>query len=370
MRKDEKSELTSTEDKAIKDIIKTQQDCGLKVISDGEYRRHMFWGTFYPSLNGFREIYNPPLDMFRMYVPDIAAFTEAKEKPGETVICEGKISHTGKSTYVPEFNYIKSLVPESQWPGIKMTIAAPTWYHLRYTTGKAYPKDVYSNDEAYFADLAKAYQTEFKLLHEAGCRNIQFDDPNFAYFCSEKMLAGWKEDQTNEYSLDELLSKYIKLYNACLEGRPADLHAGLHMCRGNFVHSRHFSEGGYDRIAVELFRDMNVDTFYLEYDTERAGTFEPLKHLPKNKNAILGVVTSKFPKLEDKQEMVNRVKSAADIVAQGSGQSQKEALERLGVSPQCGFASHATGNLLGHDDMVNKLELVRAIADEIWPGEP
>jgi len=183
------------------------------------------------------------------------------------------------------------------------------------------------------------------------------------------MLEGWKADKNNKQTADEQFKAYIDFYNECFK-RPDDLHLGIHMCRGNFVNSRHFSEGGYDRIAKSLLNDLDVDTFYLEYDTPRAGGFEPLKHLPKNKNVILGVVTSKFPKLEDKKEMVERVYKAADYVAEGSGQSREEALQRLGVSPQCGFASHSDGNLLGHDDMVKKLKLIRSIADEVWPGQP
>ena len=139
---------------------------------------------------------------------------------------------------------------------------------------------------------------------------------------------------------------------------------------GNFVGSRHFSEGGYDRIAIKLFNTLNVSTFYLEYDTPRAGGFEPLAHLPKNKNVICGVVTSKFPKLEDKKEMVARVMTAADTIAKGSDQTREEALERVGVSPQCGFASHVLGNALEIEDMRKKLQLVREIANEIWPGQP
>jgi methionine synthase II (cobalamin-independent) len=133
--------------------------------------------------------------------------------------------------------------------------------------------------------------------------------------------------------------------------------------------SRHFSEGGYDRIAIKLFQSLAVKTFFLEYDTDRSGGFEPLTHLPAHKNVILGVVTSKFPELEDKEKMKERIFAAADIVAQGVGQTREQALKRMGVSPQCGFASHEEGNLLGWEDMKNKLALVRSIADDIWPGE-
>ncbi|KAL2222616.1 methionine synthase, vitamin-B12 independent [Thermoascus aurantiacus ATCC 26904] len=363
------SELKELEDKDIKDIVDTQLKLGYSAITDGEYRRHMFWGTFFPGLDGFEEIQNPDPEIFRMYVPDIAAFTESGHKPGETVICTGKIKHVG-STYVDQFKYLASLVPPEQVKNLKITLAAPNWYHLRYKEGRAYPKEVYSSDEEYFADIAKAYQEELQILYDAGCRNVQYDDPNLAYFCSEKMIAGWNADPLNKYSVDDLLDKYIKLYNDCLAKRPADMHVGVHLCRGNFVNSRHFSEGGYDRIAVKLFKELNVDTYYLEYDTPRAGGFEPLRELPKHKNVILGVVTSKFPQLEDKEEMKKRIFAAAEFIAQGNNETVEESLKRVGVSPQCGFASHSSGNAIDHDSMIAKLKLVREIANDIWPGEP
>ena len=189
-------------------------------------------------------------------------------------------------------------------------------------------------------------------------------------FCSEKMLKGWAEDKKNTKTADQMLDDYIQLYNDSIAGRPADMHVGVHVCRGNFVGSRHFSEGGYDRIATKLFQKLNVDTYYLEYDTPRAGSFEPLAHLPKNKNVILGVITSKFKDLEDVEQMKKKVYDAADIIARGNGELRTEALQRMGVSPQCGFASHSSGNAVSRADMVAKLKLVRELADTIWPGEP
>ena len=184
------------------------------------------------------------------------------------------------------------------------------------------------------------------------------------------MLEGWKKDPLNSKTTDQALDEYIGFYNDCLSNRPADMHVGVHLCRGNFVNSRHFSEGGYDRVAKKLFQNLHVDTYYLEYDTPRAGGFEPLKSLPKNKNVILGVITSKFPEMEDIEEMKKRVYEAADFVAEGNSESREEALMRLGVSPQCGFASHSAGNAVQRQDMINKLTLVRKLADSIWPGEP
>jgi methionine synthase II (cobalamin-independent) len=139
----------------------------------------VFWGTFFPGLDGFEEVNNVDVDDFRPYAPDIAAFLEAGHKPGESVICTGKIKHVG-STYIDQFKYLASQVPAEEVKNLKITLAAPNWYHLRYREGKAYPKSVYTNDEDYFGDIAKAYQAELKILYDAGCRNVQFDDPNLA----------------------------------------------------------------------------------------------------------------------------------------------------------------------------------------------
>ena len=218
-------------------------------------------------------------------------------------------------------------------------------------------------------DYAMLKLTTLTLLVSGPCCSVQIillivrQD-----FCSEKMIEGWKKDPANTRDIENLFDAYIDFYNDCFK-RPSDMHLGIHLCRGNFVGSRHFSEGGYDRIATKLFNNLNADTYYLEYDTERAGNFEPLKQLPKNKNVILGVITSKFPELEDKEEMKKKVYQAAELISSGTGESKEDALKRLGVSPQCGFASHEDGNLLGYDDMVKKLKLVRSIADDVWPGE-
>jgi methionine synthase II (cobalamin-independent) len=362
------AKLAEVEAQEFKNIVKVQKELGYPAASDGEYCRHMFWGTFFPGLDGFEEVTEFDQDIFRPYAPDIAAFLEAGHKPGETVICTGKIKHVG-STYVDQFKYLASLVPAEEVKNLKITLAAPNWYHLRYREGKAYPKDVYSSDEEYFGDIAKAYQAELKILYDAGCRNVQYDDPNLAYFCSEKFLNGFKEDSANVYSADDMFQKYIKLYNDSFIGLPEDMHVGVHLCRGNFVGSRHFSEGGYDRIAIKLFQELNVHTYYLEYDTERAGGFEPLKHLPTHKNVILGVVTSKFATMEDKEEMKKRVINAAKIIAEGNNITLEAALNQVGVSPQCGFASHREGNAIDWDGMINKLKLVRDIANDVWPGQ-
>ncbi|QSZ33429.1 hypothetical protein DSL72_004997 [Monilinia vaccinii-corymbosi] len=355
-----REELARIENESINKVVELQKECGFRAFSDGEYRRAVFWGTFFEELDGMTEIRNPPINIFRPYVPDIAGFIEKGHKPGQSCLCTGKIKHTGKSTLIGQFEYLKTLMPKERWGDIKLTMISPSWYHLRYKDGNAFPKEVYADDEEYFADVSKAVSAELDILYEAGLRNVQFDDPNFA--C-------WEEDKSNTKTTEEVLDAYIKCYNDSIKNHTSKMHFGVHICRGNFMGSRHFSEGGYDRIATKLFRNLDVATYYLEYDTPRAGGFEPLIYLPAHKNVILGVISSKFPELEDQEKMKARVMEAADIIAKGAGQTREEALKRLGVSPQCGFASHEEGNLLGWEDMKNKMLLVRSIADDIWPGE-
>jgi methionine synthase II (cobalamin-independent) len=178
---------------------------------------------------------------------------EAKEVPNHVTVCVDKISHPGKSSNQYEVDLMKSLLPESEWKNIKITLISPSWYHFRYLNGRSFPKEVYANDEEYFADVAEAYQEELKILHSQGIRNIQIDDPNLAYFCSKDMLEGWAADKENDKTADEMFDAYVKFYNKCFK-RPADMHLGIHLCRGNYVGSRHFSEGAYDNIAKKLFQ--------------------------------------------------------------------------------------------------------------------
>jgi methionine synthase II (cobalamin-independent) len=188
-------------------------------------------------------------------------------------------------------------------------------------------------------------------------------------FCSQKFRDGWAADSDNIGTVEDLLDAYIKLYNDCISKIPDDMHVGIHLCRGNFIGGRHFAEGAYDIIAKKLFQELNVHTYYLEYDTERAGGFEPLRHLPKNKNVVVGIISTKLPQVEAKEEMKQRVYKAADFIAEGINQTREEALKRVCVSPQCGFSTHESGYPLIEEQEKAKLRLVRQIADEIW-GEP
>jgi len=356
-------ELKVVEDSAIKEIVDMQRSVGLKTLTDGEFRRHMFFDGVFDNMDGMTYIPEVPMDMFMHYVPDIAAFIKYDFKGATSYICEGKLERT-RPFYIPQFEAMKAITTPEEHPQIKITMCAPEWFHLRHGP-YAFKKEVYKNDVEYFADIAVAYQQEIKELYAAGCRNIQFDDPLLAYFCAESMITGMEEQGIDH---EALLDLYIKVYNECIKGRPADMTVGLHLCRGNFKNGMHFSEGGYDRIAIKLFKSINVDTYYLEYDTERAGTFEPLKYLPRNKSVVLGLISSKFSPLEDKEELKRRVHQAAELISQGEEKrSLEEAMNQICISPQCGFASHVEGNPVTQEDVKKKLSLVVETASEIWP---
>ncbi|KAH9928927.1 uncharacterized protein B0H18DRAFT_1117740 [Fomitopsis serialis] len=330
-------ELKVVEDEAVTAIVAMQREAGIKSITDGEFRRHMFFDGVFDNLDGMKYIPVVPMDWFMHYVPDIDAFKEHYYKGAASYICE-------------------------EHKNLKITMCAPEWFHLRHGP-YAYPKSVYRPME-YFADVVQAYREEIQDLYKSGCRNLQFDDPLLAYFCSEKMLKGMEEQGVDHKALLDL---YVKVYNDILSGHPEDLTIGIHLCRGNFRGGLHFSEGGYDHIAIKLFRDIAADTYYLEYETERAGSFEPLRWLPPNKSVVLGIVSSKFPVLEDKDELVKKVHAAAAVIADGEEKRTKEeALNQICISPQCGFASHSEGNPVTEEDVVKKLRLVVDTAKAIW----
>jgi len=178
------------------------------------------------------------------------------------------------------------------------------------------------------------------------------------------MLEGMRNEGVDS---EAVLDLYIKVYNGILKDRPADMTMGLHLCRGNFKDGVHFSEGGYDRIAIKMFNNLDFDCYYLEYDTERAGTFEPLKFLPPNKTVVLGLISSKLPKLEDEYQLIKRVHDAAEIIASGDPRRPlHEALNQICISPQCGFASHSDGNVISIPEMEEKLKLVNLVATKVW----
>ncbi|TLS30536.1 hypothetical protein PpBr36_02706 [Pyricularia pennisetigena] len=367
------SKLADVEKAAVKEVVDLQRSLGFKPVTSGEYVRTRFWGLMWDEFEGTKRLQDAEASMFRLYHPDVVSLIEQDRKvmPGDSVIAGAKLSHNKDKckSNLHELKLVQENTPKEEWGNIKLTMITPAWFHMRYKQGRAYTPEAYANDAEYFADVAKVYQEELQQLYDAGLRNVQFDDPGLAYFCSQKFREGWAEDKDNIGEVDDLLDAYIKLYNDSISKLPSDMHTGVHLCRGNFIGGRHFSEGSYDIIAKKLFQNLNVNTFYLEYDTQRAGGFEPLKYLPKDKNVVVGVISTKLPGLEDKDEVKRRIHQAADFVAEGSGQTREEALKRISVSPQCGFSTHESGYPLSIDEEKAKLKLVRDIADEIW-GEP
>ncbi|KAM5536266.1 hypothetical protein V8D89_010165 [Ganoderma adspersum] len=274
----------------------------------------------------------------------------------------GKLRRT-KPVHAHEFLSLKQHVAPEDVANIKVTMCGPTWMHLRHGSEHTYDHAVYRNDGEYFADLIKVFREEIKDLYDHGCRRIQFDDPGFAFYCSEVTIGGMEAVGVDR---EELLKMHIDVYNQVTADRPADLVIGVHTCRGN-MKGIHFSEGGYDRVAEQLLKNLDVDVFYLEYDTARAGGLEPLRFLPLGKHVVLGLVTTKSGTLEDIETVKGRVRRAAEIISQGEPRrTNEEALQQISISPQCGFASVFEGNPLTEEDERKKLGLVVEAARQIW----
>ncbi|PPQ62826.1 hypothetical protein CVT24_000520 [Panaeolus cyanescens] len=357
--------LKTAEDEAIKQAVVLQQELGLKTITDGEMRRACFFDGVFEKLEGMIYIPEQPIYMFKSYIPHIAMMYAMGIEHSPTFFCNGKIKRK-QPFYVQEFQYLKRLVPCQDVSSLKVTMCSPTWFHQRHGSDLTYDTSVYKCDDEYFYDLGIAYREEIKELYEKGCRNIQIDDPTFCYFCSEAMLEGMEKAGVDHESL---LDTYIRAINYCTRDRPADMTISLHMCRGNFK-GAHFSEGGYERIAFKVFNMLDVDAFYLEYDTERAGDFMPLRHLPSNKTIVLGIMTTKSGKLESVEYLKGRVEEAVDVLCcTNPFRSREDALDQICISPQCGFASVWEGNPINQYEQRLKLGRLVEAAREIWPSE-
>lgn len=359
--------IKQAEKKAIEDVVHKQLALDIRPICSGEYCRHIFYGGFFETLDGMTPMPNLPIpDAFRTDFPTTTGLARMGAKTRAAVVCTGPIRWK-KSAYMEEWNMLRSKVAESQWKDLKITLPAPNYQHIQLKPGTAFTKDSgYSTDDQYFQDLAQVYAQEIKALYDAGCRNIQVDDPHLTYFCSSQFLGGCKKDGVDT---DALLDLYLESHNIFLRQKPTDLHTGMHLCRGNMSGSTHWVSGSYDQIAEKLFNKTDYDTYYLEFDdVGRTGGFEPLRFLPKGKNIVLGIVSTKKAELEDPETLKEQVHQAAEQVSNGQGVSAKEALNSLAISPQCGFSSSslAGGKDMTMERMWEKLMLVRDTAKEIW----
>ena len=333
------AQLRTVEDKAIAEIVRFQQDVGLKSITDGEFRRTYFHIDFLEQLGGVKT--DIPVTVRK---PD---GTEELAPPVIRVI--DKVTHT-RQIQLADFDYLKSQV--SAGHTAKVTIPSPTMLHFRGgragISREAYPE----LDPVFYDDVAKAYGDELRSLAAAGCTYVQMDDTNLAYLCDEKMreAARQRGDDPNE-----LPHRYAKFINKVVAQKPAGMLLAMHLCRGNFK-STHAAAGNYEPVAEALLQEMDLDAYFMEYDDARSGDFKPLRHLPKGKTVVLGLVTTKFGEMESKDDLKRRIEEAAKYAP----------LDQLALSPQCGFSSTVHGNNIAVEAQRNKLRLVVETAQEVW----
>jgi 5-methyltetrahydropteroyltriglutamate--homocysteine methyltransferase len=331
--------LTRIEDQAIRDAIKLQQDLGLQCVTDGEFRRTFWHLDFLEQFANVQVI--PPLlkARFHTHEGDIEF-----APPGIKIV--GKLSRP-HPIFVDHFKFVKSVAKVTP----KQTIPSPSNMHFRGGRA-AIDQKAYPEMSEFYADLGRVFAEEVKDLADAGCRYLQLDEVNFAYLCDPKL-----QQQVRNIGEDPatLPRTYAKLINASIATKAKDMVVAMHLCRGNFQ-SAWVAEGGYDPVAEVLFNEVAVDGYFLEYDDPRSGDFRPLRYLPKGKMVILGLVTSKLPKLETKDELKRRIDEA----------SRYAPLDQLALSPQCGFSSTVEGNKVTLDDEKRKLALVIEVAREVW----
>jgi len=339
--KREKGEITAAqlkevEDREIEKIIRKQEEVGLKVATDGEFRRSWWHFDFYGMLDGAEK-----------YQLDHGIQFHGVQSRMESIRIKGKLGFSNHPM-LEHFKFLKAHTRVTP----KMCIPSPATLHFRLEPNAVTAKD-YADRDAIFDDLAKTYRQAIKGFYDAGCRYLQFDDTAWAYLCSQEELKKAKE---RGLDVDHLQDTYAACINKALQARPADMAITTHVCRGNF-RSTFISSGGYEPVAEKLLAKCNYDGYFLEYDTDRAGGFEPLRFLPKGKKiVVLGLVTSKSGRLEPRADIKKRIEEATKFVA----------LDQLALSPQCGFASTEEGNVLAEDEQWAKLSMIVEIAREVW----
>ncbi len=333
-------ELTKVEDECITELVKKQKENGLKVITDGEFRRATWYLDFFW---GFKGIGHSPTETGIPFHGENAMIDDT--------YLVGKLS-VDKHPFVDHYKFVKQFEDENTVA--KQTIPAPAQFleQLIFAFALENTFKFYSSIDELIIDIANGYKKVIKDLYDAGCRTIQFDDCSWGLCVDENACNVFGVD---ERGLEDILEKLLLVNNLAIEGKPADLAITTHVCRGNF-HSTYACSGGYDKVAKTLFARENVSDYFLEFDDERSGGFEPLKEVNGDKKVVLGLITSKFPKLEDKEVIKGKIKEASKYVP----------LDRLCLSPQCGFASCEVGNKLTEEEQWAKVRLVVEIAKEVW----
>jgi 5-methyltetrahydropteroyltriglutamate--homocysteine methyltransferase len=333
-------QLRAAEDDAIAEIVRFQEDVGLKSVTDGEFRRTYFHIDFLEQLGGVKT--DIPVTIRK---PD---GSEELAPPVMRVI--DKVRHV-KDIQRADFEYLKSKVAPGRTP--KVTIPSPTMLHFR--GGRAgISREHYPELEPFYQDVADAYGAELRSLAGAGCTYVQMDDTNLAYLCDDKMREAARSRGDDP---DELPHRYASFINRVVAQKPEGMTLAVHLCRGNFK-STWAAQGGYEPVAEALLSEMDVDGYFLEYDDARSGDFKPLRFLPKGKTVVLGLVTTKLSQLESKDALRRRIDEA----------SKYAPLEQLCLSPQCGFSSTVHGNDIAVEAQRAKLRLIVETADEVWGG--
>ena len=334
-------ELERVENEEIIALIEKEKELGLKSVTDGEFRRAFWHLDFLENLDGVELV---EVDHFSVQFKD-------KDVKPKTLRIVGKVDFSENHPFVKHFKFLKEHAGDTP---VKLTIPSPSMLHLiTQVREKNYvPIERYKDNEAlFFDDVVKAYRKALQCFYDLGCRNIQLDDTSWGEFCALDKREAY---EARGFDLEKIARDYVDVLNRVIEWKPEDLVVNMHICRGNF-RSTWFSSGGYEPVAKTLFGHCRVDGFFLEYDSDRAGDFTPLRYI-KDQKVVLGLITSKSGDLEDKGEVIARIKEASQYVP----------LEQLCLSPQCGFSSTEEGNILTIEAQWDKLKLIDEIVHEVW----
>jgi 5-methyltetrahydropteroyltriglutamate--homocysteine methyltransferase len=328
--------LKAVEDREIEKIIKRQEDIGLNAVTDGEFRR-AFWN--YDFLGA--------LDGVEAYLGERKIKFQGPNPKPMMLRVIGKLGAFTGHPMIEHFRFVKDhtrVMP-------KMTIPSPSSLHFRYGRD-AVPETIYPDMADFYRDLGQTYARAVRAFADAGCRYLQLDEVNFTYLCDPKLRAQVADRGDDP---EQLPAIYAGMINAAIADIPADMTITMHLCRGNFQ-STFVASGGYEPVAEILFNAINVSGYFMEYDSDRAGGFEPLRLVPKDKTVVLGLVTSKSGRLESKDEIKRRIDQATKFID----------LDQLCLSPQCGFASTEEGNLLAEEEQWAKLRVIVELAEDVW----
>jgi 5-methyltetrahydropteroyltriglutamate--homocysteine methyltransferase len=334
-----RAELRAIEDECIRDAVALQEAAGLRAITDGEFRRGHYLVDFLTAFSGI-------VPTQTSYALSFKGDDGASGETRSMLTVTGKVKRT-RSVMVDDFRFLKSATRRTP----KVCLPSPTWLHMRGGR-KTVSETVYPDVGEFWRDIVQAFHEEIRDLAAAGCTYLQLDEISFAFLCDGTIRERVRADGLDP---DELTRTYARVVNDIAAGAPPSMTVAVHTCRGNFQ-SMWMAEGSYDRVASIVFDQPDVDAYFLEYDSDRAGGFEPLKHIPRNKTVVLGLVSSKKPQIESKDAVKRRIDEAARYFP----------LDRLCLSPQCGFASTHHGNRITEDIEKRKLALLVDVAREVW----